>query len=166
MPIQGCRRYRNDVDGTGDLEIAQILAGAASLLVESGWVRGVLHDPGSGGYDLLGAVTVASGCAKACLYEADFPLLAAPPARRAYALAAWDLLDGELGMDPTDWNDAPERRGSEVVAVLRRLEDVCYFRALAVLPLSDSRRSPDATRGPDRSPTPSPGSRRDVVLGD
>jgi hypothetical protein len=154
------------MDGAADLEIAQILASAASLLATAGWVRGVLHDPGSGSYDLLGAVAIASGCARSCLYEAEFPLLTAPIARRAYALGAWELLDGELGMDPLDWNDRPERRGAEVVGLLRRLEDVCYFRALATLPLHDPRRRPDATKGPDRSPTPSSGSRRDVVLGD
>lgn len=155
--MHGFDRYRADVDGTADLEIAQILATAASLLATAGWVRGVLHDPGSGGYDLLGAIAMASGCDRRVLYEAEFPLLAAPVARRAYALATWDLLDGELATDPTDWNDDPARRADDVVGLLRRLGDLCYFRALAALPANDHRRGPDATRGPDRSPTPSSG---------
>jgi len=154
------------VDGAADLEIAQILASAASLLATDGWVRGVLHDPVSGGYDLLGAIAVASGCSRASLYEAEFPLLDAPSARRAYALSAWELLDGELGIDPTEWNDEPVRRASEVIGLLQRLKDICYFRALATLPTSDWRRAPDATKGPDRSPTPPSGCRRDAVLGD
>jgi len=99
-------------------DAAEILRHAASH-VQTGWTQGVTYNPVNRTCDILGAIALAAGCPRAHIAVADnFTLQWVPVARRPAAMLAYETIDGLLGIDPVEWNDARKRTKQQVINLL------------------------------------------------
>jgi hypothetical protein len=99
-------------------DAAQILRHAASH-VQAGWTQGVTYNPVNRTCDILGAIALAGGCSRTHIGVADDVTLQwVPMARRPAAMLAYETIDGLLGVDPVEWNDARKRTKQQVINLL------------------------------------------------
>lgn len=103
--------------------VISLLRDAAHALSRYGWVQGVSWHPARRALDIQGAIAVAGGGRKDDFRGLDvFEYV--PVGRLPTVLAAWEALDGYLGMDPVIWNDDRSRSQDEVVSTLSALADL------------------------------------------
>lgn len=102
-----------------DVSASVLLDEAANMIRSCGWIQGISIDLKTGKMDMLGALSIVSGCRETRIQDDGFPLLQAPLSNRVAALKAWESLDCYLMEDPITWNDHAGRTQREVLNVLR-----------------------------------------------
>lgn len=104
-----------------DAGVADLLDGAASVIAERGFCKGVRLNPANGAVDLVAALAIAGGAdPKGLTGSRNLLDTGIPSVNEAALCLSIDVLEAILGLDPEEWADSPLVGPSDVQRLLRQ----------------------------------------------
>ena len=104
-----------------DAGVADLLEGAADVILERGLAKGIRLNPANGSVDLVAALALAGGADPKSLNSSRSMFDTGVSAvHEAALLVSVDVLEAELGIDLEEWSDSPRVGTREVAHLLRK----------------------------------------------
>lgn len=104
-----------------DAGVPDLLEGAADVIVERGFCKGVRLNPANGSVDLVAALAIAGGADPRVLTGSRTLLdTGIPSINEALLCLSVEVLEAILGVDPEEWSDSPVVGPREVERLLRQ----------------------------------------------